>query len=77
LTAILSAMAPVYWPATVLPNELLGALLPTGAAGVIGQAALGLVHYGVHVVTASWISLSAYAAISLILLAKVARWRQV
>jgi hypothetical protein len=77
LAAILSAMAPVYWPATVLPNELLGALLPTGAAGIIGQAALGLVHYGVHVVTASWISLSAYAAISLILLAKVARWRQV
>ncbi|MGC9117963.1 MAG: hypothetical protein ACP5I3_03110, partial [Thermoproteus sp.] len=46
LSAVLSAMAPVYWPATVLPNELLGVLLPTGAAGIIGQSALGIVRYG-------------------------------
>ncbi|AEA12964.1 ABC-2 type transport system, membrane protein [Thermoproteus uzoniensis 768-20] len=77
LSAVLSAMAPVYWPATVLPNELLGVLLPTGAAGIIGQSALGMVRYGAYVIVASWISLVIYAVISLILLAKVARWRQV
>ncbi|MGC8973506.1 MAG: ABC transporter permease [Thermoproteus sp.] len=77
LSAVLSAMAPVYWPATVLPNELLGVLLPTGAAGIIGQSALGMVHYGAYAIVASWISLVIYTVISLVLLAKVARWRQV
>ncbi|MEZ0247653.1 MAG: ABC transporter permease [Thermoproteus sp.] len=76
LSAVLSAMAPVYWPATILPDQLLGVVLPTGAAGVIDQAALGMAQYRPEVVTIAWAVLAAYAAISLVLLARVARWRQ-
>lgn len=77
LTAVLSAMAPVYWPATVLPSQYLGAILPTGAAGIIGQSALGIVNYGYDVLAAAWASLALYTIGAFALLAKVARWRQV
>ncbi len=77
LTAVLSAMAPVYWPATVLPSQYLGVILPTGAAGVIGQSALGMVHYDPGVLIAAWISLATYTVAAFLLLAKVARWRQI
>ncbi|MEM3326340.1 MAG: ABC transporter permease, partial [Thermoproteus sp.] len=77
LSAVLSAMAPVYWPATILPNQLLGVILPTGAAGIIGQAALGMARYRPEVLTAAWAALAAYTVISLVLLARVARWRQI
>ncbi len=76
LSAVLSAMAPVYWPATVLPSQYLGVVLPTGAAGIIGQSALGIARYGLNVLAAAWASLVIYTAAGLVLLAKVAKWRQ-
>lgn len=74
LSAILSAMMPVYWPAKVLPNEYLGLILPTGGAGVIVQNALGLASYGSGLLAAAWVSLAAYAAAALAVIARVARW---
>lgn len=76
MSAVLSSLAPVYWPASILPVEYLGSLLPTGAAGILCQSALGLAEYPPSLLASAWISLFAYSIVSLLLTAKVARWRE-
>ncbi|MGC9131250.1 MAG: ABC transporter permease [Pyrobaculum sp.] len=76
LTAVFTVGSPVYYPATLLPSPYLGVVLPTGAAGIIIQHALGLVEYGGDLLAAAAAALAAQSMAGLYSLVKLARWRQ-
>jgi len=76
LAAVFTVGAPVYYPATVLPTPYLGVVVPTGAAGILLQAATDLANYPADLQAAAVLALALQSILGLYLLAKVARWRQ-
>jgi ABC-2 type transport system permease protein len=78
LSMILSLLPPIYYPATVLPQELqwIGALAPTGAAAMILHHAAGLVEVEATALGASIASLIAYIVVLALLSSLKVRWRE-
>lgn len=79
ITALLSFLPPVFYPATFiepLALRVASFMAPTAIAATLIRSSIGLEALSPLEATAMWIGLTAYTGVILGLLRKYARWRQ-